>query len=141
MFRLLVFFSLPPFLNTSILDLLKLHFKFHSLQYLTIWSISFCKPLLVNYDTAKSSAKSRPGMVVHPIDGAWELSTFMYYIISFIKMLNKYGLKLHPCLTPLNNNVYILCKKICLGLQNVRRTLNHTIFRLSDKILVMSWFW
>jgi hypothetical protein len=43
----LPFFYLPPFLNICILELFKLYYRFHSLQYFVTWSIAFCKPLIV----------------------------------------------------------------------------------------------
>lgn len=76
-------------------DLFELNFMFHSLQHLTVVSVSFCKELLVSKDTAWwLSANSRLRREVQPIDGSWELSVFIYSVISFIEVLNKYGFKL-----------------------------------------------
>jgi hypothetical protein len=36
-------------LNTVTLVLLRLHFKLHLLQYFTVWSIHFCKPLMCEW--------------------------------------------------------------------------------------------
>jgi hypothetical protein len=51
-------------------DLFELNFMFHSLQHLTVVSISFCKELLVNKDTAWLSANSRLRREVQRIDGS-----------------------------------------------------------------------
>lgn len=80
------------------------HIKFDSLQYLTIWSIAFHKPLLVNDDTTRSSANSTPG--ISSSSYQWNMRTA--YIYTFC---NKQGLKLHPCLTPLLSGVNSLTQK------------------------------
>lgn len=74
------------------------HSKFQSLHYLTTWSIPFCKPLTVSDPIAKSPANNNTETDVFPIIGTLTLLSIMKLIKAYVKILNKQGFKLQPCL-------------------------------------------
>jgi hypothetical protein len=63
----LVFLQSAPFLNTSILDLCKLHHKPKFVDYVVTWAIAVHKPLIVKEERAKTSAHSYAGIVIAPV--------------------------------------------------------------------------
>lgn len=53
--------------------LFTLHRKFNLLEYFNIWSILFCKPLMVNDPTAKSAANNYAGIYLQHITNKWTI--------------------------------------------------------------------
>ena len=86
-------------LNSITLVLSQFIFKPHLLQYSWILLREFCRPEGVSESITMSSAKDKVLKLFPPSEiGSHEGSNSVW--MSFMKRLNRSGLRLHPCLTP-----------------------------------------